>query len=197
MQKILVAIAAVILVVIGFSVGQAANNEVSFRTSSSDADDATANYDLNALTTDNVYQQIVVAGWGTRDMLEVIANQTDGLDRMAVAINETQRVQIQLQTVQIVLLGVLILAIVLLVPRREKQAATEAPSEIASPARGAKVSAGKTKASPSLADPEKEELLSVGQRSDWVVAGKPELSTWDGQQSFSEWLKRNWIKPYR
>jgi tRNA A22 N-methylase len=129
MQKILVAIAAVILVVIGFSVGQAANDEVSFRTSSSDADDATANYDFNALTTDNVYQQIVVAGWGTRDMLEVIANQTDGLDRMAVAINETQRVQIQLQTVQIVLLGVLILAIVLLVPRREKRVVAETPSE--------------------------------------------------------------------
>lgn len=129
MQKILVAIAAVVLVVIGFSVGQAANDEVSFRTSSSDADDATANYDLNALSTDNVYQQIVVAGWGTRDMLEVIANQTDGLDRMAVAINETQRVQIQLQTIQIVLLGVLILAIVLLVPRREKQPVAEAPTE--------------------------------------------------------------------
>jgi tRNA A22 N-methylase len=129
MQKILVAIAAVILVVIGFSVGQAANDEVSFRTSSSDADDATSNYDLNALTTDNVYQQIVVAGWGTRDMLEVIANQTDGLDRMAVAINETQRVQIQLQTVQIVLLGVMILAIVLLVPRREKPAEAETPAE--------------------------------------------------------------------
>ena len=129
MQKILVAIAAVILVVIGFSVGQAANDEVSFRTSSSDADDATSNYDLNALTTDNVYQQIVVAGWGSRDMLEVIANQTDGLDRMAVAINETQRVQIQLQTVQIVLLGVMILAIVLLVPRREKPAEAETPAE--------------------------------------------------------------------
>jgi hypothetical protein len=121
MQKIFVAIAAVVLVAIGFSVGQAANDEVSFRTSSSDADDATANYDLNALTSENVYQQIVVAGWGTRDMLEVIANQTDGLDRMAAAINETQRVQIQLQTIQIVLLGVLILAIVLLIPRREGQ----------------------------------------------------------------------------
>jgi tRNA A22 N-methylase len=129
MQKILVAIAAIVLVAIGFSVGQAANDEVSFRTSSSDADDATSNYDLNALTTDNVYQQIVVAGWGSRDMLEVIANQTDGLDRMAVAINETQRVQIQLQTVQIVLLGVMILAIVLLVPRREKPAEAETPAE--------------------------------------------------------------------
>jgi hypothetical protein len=62
-------------------------------------------------------------------MLEVIANQTDGLDRMAVAINETQRVQIQLQTVQIVVLGVLILAIVLLVPRREKRVVAETPPE--------------------------------------------------------------------
>jgi hypothetical protein len=130
-------------------------------------------------------------------MLEVIANQTDGLDRMAAAINETQRVQIQLQTIQIVLLGVLILAIVLLIPRREEQAATEAPSEIASPARGVKVSAGTAETPSSPADTEKEELLSVSQHSDWVAAGKPELSSWDGQQSFSEWLKRNWIKPYR
>jgi hypothetical protein len=116
---------------------------------------------------------------------------------MAAAINETQRVQIQLQTIQIVLLGVLIFAIILLIPRREEQATTEAPGEIASPARGAKVSARKTKASSSPADSEKEELLSAGQHSDWVAAGKPELSTWDGQQSFFERLKRKWIKPYR
>ncbi len=71
------------------------------------------------------------------------------------------------------------------------------PSGIALPSPDVEVSAGITKASSSPADAEKEELLSVGQHSDWVAAGKPELSTWDGQQSFSEWLKRNWIKPYR
>ena len=40
-------------------------------------------------------------------------------------------------------------------------------------------------------DPEKEELLSGSQRTDWVMAGKPGLSSWDGQQSFSDWLKAN------
>jgi|GEM_PF-5484732 hypothetical protein len=128
MQKIFISIAAALLVIIGFAVGQAANEDVSFRTGSSAADQATSGYELNALTTDNVYQQIVVAGWGTRDMLEVIANQTDGLDRMAEAIAQTQQTQIQLQTVQIILLGVLIIAIVLLIPRKEKEVAAVAAS---------------------------------------------------------------------
>lgn len=39
--------------------------------------------------------------------------------------------------------------------------------------------------------PEKEELLSPSERSDWVMAGKPGLSSWDGQQRFSDWLKIN------
>jgi hypothetical protein len=46
-------------------------------------------------------------------------------------------------------------------------------------------------ASSSAEDSKKEDLLSASQRSDWVMAGKPGLSTWDGQQSFSDWLKRN------
>jgi hypothetical protein len=40
-------------------------------------------------------------------------------------------------------------------------------------------------------DPEKEELLSPSDQADWVMAGKPGLSTWDGVENFLDWLKRN------
>lgn len=62
--------------------------EVSLSTSSSGVREAKANYELNSATTDNVYQQIVVAGWGTKDMAEAVALETaavrDGVQQLIV-----------------------------------------------------------------------------------------------------------------
>ena len=41
---------------------------------------AIAAYTINAATSDNVYQQQVVNGWATKDLLEVISSQLDNED---------------------------------------------------------------------------------------------------------------------
>ena len=91
------------------------------------------------------------------------------------------------------LAGIILLvgAIWAIVSQIKESVLSAIPSGIALPSPDVKASTRTAETPSSLADPEKEELLSVGQRSDWVMAGKPELSTWDGQQSFSEWLKDN------
>jgi len=40
-------------------------------------------------------------------------------------------------------------------------------------------------------DAAKEDILSASERSDWVMAGKPGLASWDGLESFAKWLKDN------
>ena len=35
-----------------------------------------------------------------------------------------------------------------------------------------------------------EESLTESQKADWVMAGKPALSSWDGKQPFDKWLFR-------
>jgi hypothetical protein len=111
MRSIVLTVASFVLVAMGFLVGLGFSPQSSFSTSSSAADTATSNYDLNASNTDNVYQQIVVAGWGTRDMLEVIANQTDGLDVIAEQLVMAQETQVRLQVIQLILTGLLIASV--------------------------------------------------------------------------------------
>ena len=66
--------------------------EVSLSSSSSGVTEANANYEINSSTTDNVYQQIVVAGWGTKDMTEAVARETAAVrDGMQQLIVEQQR----------------------------------------------------------------------------------------------------------
>lgn len=40
-------------------------------------------------------------------------------------------------------------------------------------------------------DPAKEDMLSPSERTDWVMAGKPGLASWDGIADFSKWLKEH------
>ena len=89
-------IAAVILGLLaaafgGYSFSQTFG-EVSLSSSSSGVTEANANYEINSANTDNVYQQIVVAGWGTKDMTEAVARETAAVrDGMQQLIVEQQR----------------------------------------------------------------------------------------------------------
>jgi len=77
-------------------------------TSSSEIDEAESNYDLNASTTDNVYQQIVVAGWGTREMTKVVAGEVSAMrNGMDFLIQEQKRSATLLATM-VALMGVII-----------------------------------------------------------------------------------------
>lgn len=116
MKTILVSVASIVLLAAGFFIGQDFSAPSSFSTSSSAANSATSDYELNAESSENVYQQIVAGGWGTRDMLEVIANQTDGLDQMAEQLVQAQETQVRLQVIQIFLIGLLIAAVLIVFP---------------------------------------------------------------------------------
>jgi hypothetical protein len=77
-------------------------------TSSSAIDEADSNYDLNAATTDNVYQQIVVAGWGTREMTKAVAGEVAAMrDGMEFLVQEQKRSASLLATM-VALMGVII-----------------------------------------------------------------------------------------
>lgn len=77
-------------------------------TSSDEIDEAEANYELNSGNTDNVYQQIVVAGWGTREMTKAVANQTAAMrDGMELLVIEQKRTS-QLMASLVALMGVII-----------------------------------------------------------------------------------------
>jgi hypothetical protein len=119
-QKTLTRIATFLLVVLAIVAAAPSLSSGTFSTTSWAASGATADYELNASTTDNVYQQIVVAGWGTRDMLEVIANQTGGIDVMAEAILASQQREAQLETIQIILLAFVIGLLTRFIPKRQK-----------------------------------------------------------------------------
>ena len=77
-------------------------------TSSSAIDEADSNYDLNAATTDNVSQQIVVAGWGTREMTKAVAGEVAAMrDGMEFLVQEQKRSATLLATM-VALMGVII-----------------------------------------------------------------------------------------
>jgi multisubunit Na+/H+ antiporter MnhC subunit len=77
-------------------------------TSSSAIDEADSNYDLNAANTDNVYQQIVVAGWGTREMTKAVAEEVAAMrDGMEFLVQEQKRSATLLATM-VALMGVII-----------------------------------------------------------------------------------------
>lgn len=83
---------------------------VTFSGYSSNAADAAANYELNAANTDNVYQQIVVAGWGTKDMTQAVAQEAAAIrDGVQFLLSEQQRTSAML----IVLVGLMALMVVL------------------------------------------------------------------------------------
>ena len=77
-------------------------------TSASSIDEADSNYDLNAASTDNVYQQIVVAGWGTREMTKAVAGEVAAMrDGMEFLVQEQKRSASLLATM-VALMGVII-----------------------------------------------------------------------------------------
>jgi multisubunit Na+/H+ antiporter MnhC subunit len=77
-------------------------------TSSSSIDEADGSYELNASTTDNVYQQIVVAGWGTREMTKAVAGEVAAMrDGMEFLVQEQKRSASLLATM-VALMGVII-----------------------------------------------------------------------------------------
>jgi uncharacterized protein (UPF0333 family) len=115
-KTFVLSVVSIVLVAVGFFIGQDFSAPDSFSTSSSAADSATSDYELNAENDETVYHQIVTGGWGTRDMLEVIANQTDGLDKMAEQLVQAQETQVRLQVIQIFLIGLLIAAVLIVFP---------------------------------------------------------------------------------
>jgi hypothetical protein len=70
--------------------------------------EANANFDLNSENTDNVYQQIVVAGWGTREMVEAVAKETAGLSDAMVYLLDEQKRSSTLLAILVGLMGVVI-----------------------------------------------------------------------------------------
>jgi hypothetical protein len=174
MIKIIVlSVASFVLVAVGFFIGLAFSPTTNFSTASPGARDATSDYEANAANTENVYQQIVVGGWGTRDMLEVIANQTGGLDRMAQQLVQAQETQVRLQVVQVLLTGLLITSVLVLVPLSVRSSAEQAVS-------GKQVKLNKWG---------KINSLDEDQLTDWFEAGEPSLDSWNGKPgTFENWL---------
>jgi hypothetical protein len=87
--------------------------EQSFAVPNLTVEDARTLYETNAENTENVYQQIVVASWGNRDMTEVVAVELfslrDRVDYLVVQQNNSSA----LLAVAVFLLGVITLLIAL------------------------------------------------------------------------------------
>jgi hypothetical protein len=87
--------------------------EQSFAVPGVTVEDARTLYETNAENTDNVYQQIVVASWGNKDMTEVVAlelfSMRDRVDYLVVQ----QANSSALLAVAVFLLGVITLLIAL------------------------------------------------------------------------------------
>lgn len=83
--------------------------EVTFSGPSASIYEATANFDLNSLNTENVNQQIVVANWGTKDMTEVVASELGSLRNRMDFMVDQQIMSSSLLSVAVLLLGVMTL----------------------------------------------------------------------------------------
>lgn len=83
--------------------------EVTFSGPSASIYEAKTDFDLNSLNTDNVYQQIVVANWGTKDMTEVVASELGSLRNRVDFLVEQQSSSSSLLAVAVLLLGVMTL----------------------------------------------------------------------------------------
>lgn len=108
------AVAAVLLglgaAVFAFSALPQTFQSVTFSSFSSGVTEAQANYDLNAANTDNVYQQIVVAGWGTKDMTQAVAQESAAIKNgVQYLLQEQQRSSAML----IVLVGLMAVLVIL------------------------------------------------------------------------------------
>jgi hypothetical protein len=96
--------------------------------------DANNSFELNSDNTDNVYQQIVVANWGTRQMTEAVASELFSLrDRVDYLVVQ-QANSSALLAVAVFLLGVITLLIALnnfqgrrLVAKPESEPAQDPP----------------------------------------------------------------------
>jgi hypothetical protein len=96
--------------------------------------DANNSFELNSDNTDNVYQQIVVANWGTRQMTEAVASELFSLrDRVDYLVVQ-QANSSALLAVAVFLLGVITLLIALnnfqgrrLVAKPESEPAQDSP----------------------------------------------------------------------
>lgn len=83
--------------------------EVSLSSPSASIFEANTDFDLNSLNTDNVYQQIVVANWGTKDMTQVVASELGSLRSRVDFLVEQQSTSTSLLAVAVFLLGVMTL----------------------------------------------------------------------------------------
>lgn len=102
--SLLVAVASSVFVGVAIS----GNSESkSFSPPSTSIYEANSNFDLNSATTDNVYQQIVVAGWGIKDMTEVVAAEVVTLRFRMDALVEAQSLLVILLSVAILLLSLI------------------------------------------------------------------------------------------
>jgi hypothetical protein len=71
--------------------------------------EAKSDFNANAANTDNVYQQIVVANWGTKDMTEVVASELGSLRDRVDYLVEQQTSSSALLAIAVFLLGVITL----------------------------------------------------------------------------------------
>lgn len=101
---LLAALGAVIIT--GISLSAAAEN-LNYDYPSSTASEARSNFDLNSGTTENVYQQMVVAGWGTMDMTEVAVDELSAIRSATHNLMTLQSNTSMLLSVMIFLLAVL------------------------------------------------------------------------------------------
>jgi multisubunit Na+/H+ antiporter MnhC subunit len=102
---IIVGVASTAFAAVSFS---QSSEGYSLSTSASSIEEAESNYDLNAANTDNVYQQIVVAGWGTREMTKAAAGELAAMrDGMEFLVQEQKRSASLLATM-VALMGVII-----------------------------------------------------------------------------------------
>jgi hypothetical protein len=83
--------------------------EVNLSSPSASIFEANTDFDLNSLNTDNVYQQIVVANWGTKDMTQVVASELGSLRSRVDFLVEQQITSTSLLAVAVFLLGVMTL----------------------------------------------------------------------------------------
>lgn len=112
MKKLISVFALVISLASGAFAGFALSNsmeEASFSSPSSSISEANFDFDLNSLKSDNVYQQIVVANWGTKDMTQVVASEMGSLRNRVDFLVEQQSTSSSLLAVAVVLLGVMTL----------------------------------------------------------------------------------------
>lgn len=108
------AVAAVLLglgaAIFAFSALPQTFESVTFSNFSSGVTEAQANYELNSANTDNVYQQIVVAGWGTKDMTEAVAQEAASIKSgVQFLLQEQQRSSAML----IILVGLMAVMVIL------------------------------------------------------------------------------------